>query len=291
MSNGRTMWFALDVARHRRSLMVDLQDEFGPAALALDVVLTAHAKEQNQGGEVRDGFSALAREAGMSGQGEVVRAFVERAAEIGWLDDLVVDEDGRRFEARVSGWKNDQDRARASWKKAGQRDAKKDPCLPDSGDGDKGGQGGDMSPVVPKCPPTAQHSTAQIRGREGAREPDLNAAANNDKLRSVVEVLRSCPRLTFDLELLGVAHALAAHPDADALRAAHIAVSNASDPNYRTTDAGKALRYALNELEVGEAKRSRHLAPVADRDRERAVREEEKASIARLMNNTRGDVA
>ncbi len=46
-----------------------------------------------------------------------------------------------------------------------------------------------------------------------------------------------------------VANTLAAFPTAEHVKAAHIAVTNASDPNYRTTDAGKALRYAFNELD------------------------------------------
>jgi hypothetical protein len=376
------MWFAQDVARHRRALLVELKAEHGAVAVAVDTVLEAHAKEQNDEGCIRDGFAAIAQEAGCSKQ--EARAFMEEAAQIGWLDDLVVDEDGRRFTVRVSGWKNDQDAAQSAWrgehgdasdaavdllaallgdgqarlsrevrqcaesegvawrtmqraaKRAGvvvERSGVRDghgttwrlplaplaplaPSWRDSGASDP--ESGEVvedrhSLAPPLAPLGATGASQQARGIEDAeaftratappahhstvneervgareREPDMTAAADDEHLRSVVEVLRSCPRLTFDLELLGVSHVLAAFPNGDAVRAAHIAVSNASDPNYRTTDAAKALRYALNELEVGEAKRSRHLAPVGDRDRERKVRDEERASIARLMNNTEG---
>lgn len=159
MSGGRTMWFAQDVARHRRALIVELQDEFGPVALALDNVLCAHAKEQNDGGAIRDGFASLAREAGMAGRADEVRAFVERAAAVGWLDDLNVDPDGRRFTCRVSGWRNDQDRATAAWRKAAQR--AKDEAGQTVTDRDKGETDRDKSRSGPKCPPTAQHSTGQ----------------------------------------------------------------------------------------------------------------------------------
>lgn len=114
MSAGRTMWFSVDVARHRRGLMVELQAEHGPVALAVDVVLCARAKEQNEGGQVREGFAAIARESGAPV--DEVRAFIEAASAIGWLDEFEVDGDGRRFRLRVSGWDADQDAGRAAWR-------------------------------------------------------------------------------------------------------------------------------------------------------------------------------
>jgi hypothetical protein len=274
MSGGRTIWWGKDCAWWEREAVVALGEEFGAEGPAILDWLSCKAKAQNDGGYVKAGFRSVARGCFIA-ELVTVSHVLSRAVTLGSLDDY--EESGVTFTCRISGWKADQARAGAAVRKAKSRE------FLDAGH-------------ALSRPVTVGHAelhTAPHRkeGEGDAREPDLNAAANDETLRSVVDVLRSCPRLTFDLELIGVAHSLAAYPNADAIRAAHIAVSNATDPNYRTTDAGKALRYALNELEVGEAKRSRHLAPVADRDRERAVRDEEKASIARLMNNTQGDVA
>lgn len=274
MSGGRTIWWGKDCAWWEREAVVALGEEFGAEGPAILDWLSCKAKAQNDGGYVKAGFRSVARGC-FIGELVTVSHVLSRAVTLGSLDDY--EESGVTFTCRISGWKADQARAGAAVRKAKSREFS------------------DASHAL-SHPVTVGHAESHTapnrnREREDAREPDLNAAANNDQLRSVVDVLRSCPRLTFDMELLGVAHALAAHPTADALRAAHIAVSNASDPNYRTTDAGKALRYALNELEVGEAKRSRHLAPVEDRERERSVRDQERASIARLMNNTTGETA
>jgi hypothetical protein len=83
------------------------------------------------------------------------------------------------------------------------------------------------------------------------REWGASAPANVDgeRLTAVVAVLRTAPRLTFDPIGAGVANVLAAFPNVDHVQAAHIAVSNVADPNYRTTDAAKALRFAINDLE------------------------------------------
>lgn len=158
MSGGRTLWLAQDVERHRRALMVELQDTFGPVALAVDVVLCAKAKLQNDpNGAIRDGFASVAREAGMAGRAKDVREFVEGANAIGWLDDLTVDEDGRRFSCRISGWKADQDRAYASWRKRDQR-ANGDLSPNTSRNGDKSPNG----PKLPNCPTTEQNRTEEL---------------------------------------------------------------------------------------------------------------------------------
>ncbi len=74
-------------------------------------------------------------------------------------------------------------------------------------------------------------------------------AINDEHTALVVAVLRTAPRLTFDPLLSGVSNVLAAYPNADHVKAAHIAVANVADPNYRTVDAAKALRYAIGDLE------------------------------------------
>ncbi len=84
----------------------------------------------------------------------------------------------------------------------------------------------------------------------GATTPTDPLSDMNDlRLAETVVILRESGRLTFDLELMGVHHALSANPGGDHVKAAHIAVSNASDPTYKTTDAGRALRYAFNDLD------------------------------------------
>lgn len=153
MSGGRTMWLATDVERHRRALMVELQDDFGTDALAVDVVLCAKAKLQNDDGAIRDGFASIARESGGPHIATTrAREVIERMGAIGWIDDLEIDPDGRRFRCRMSGWKNDQDRAYAAWRKREQRAGDQSP---------KPGSNGDKSPKRPKCPPTAQDSTEE----------------------------------------------------------------------------------------------------------------------------------
>lgn len=105
---------------------------------------------------------------------------------------------------------------------------------------------------------------------------DACAQIDDEKIRETVAILKECPRLTFDLELMGVAGALRAYPAVDHRQAAHTAVSNASDPNYRTTDAGRALRYALADLDrrsgqvrdlrAAHTGRREHPVDVADQD-------------------------
>lgn len=154
MSDGRTMWLAQDALRHRRSLMIELKADHGPVAIACDTVLVAHAKLQNDGGAIRDGFATIADEAGCSK--EQARAFIEDAAAIGWLDDLDVDEDGRRFTVRVSGWRADQNKARAAWRKQAQRDRDRPDDAPKPGVTDR-----DTPRSVTNGHPTAQHSTVR----------------------------------------------------------------------------------------------------------------------------------
>jgi len=100
---------------------------------------------------------------------------------------------------------------------------------------------------------------------------DACAQLDDSKVRETVEILKSCPRLTFDIELAGVTNALLAYPAVDHRQAAHTTVSNASDPNYRTTDAGRALRYALADLDKRgvrdfRASKREHPGDIADQE-------------------------
>jgi hypothetical protein len=130
----------------------------------------------------------------------------------------------------------------------------------------------------------SSHPHAQARGSGSGSVPvpavdvveDARAQIDDTKVQETVAILRTCPRLTFDLELMGVANALLAYPAVDHRQAAHTTVSNASDPNYRTTDAGRALRYALEDLDrrqgqvqdirAAHSKRREHPADAADAD-------------------------
>lgn len=158
MTGGRTIWLAQDAQRHRRALMIELKQEHGAVAIACDTVICSKAKLQgNERGVIRDGFASIAEEAGC-GRDEV-RAFVAHAAKIGWLDDLEVDEDGRRFNVRVSGWHVDQDKAYAAWRKRGLRSGGKNGDMSPNDD-----PNGDQSPPgtsVPECPTTGQDRTGQ----------------------------------------------------------------------------------------------------------------------------------
>lgn len=81
-----------------------------------------------------------------------------------------------------------------------------------------------------------------------------DASAKNPlavKLDEVVGVLRSQPRFSFDPGYAGVANMVAAHPNADHVAAAHVAVAWGSDPAYRTTNGARAFGYALADQKKG----------------------------------------
>ncbi len=94
----------------------------------------------------------------------------------------------------------------------------------------------------------------------GAGAPHLEQGISDEHTSAVVAVLRTAPRLVFDPLLAGVTNVLAAYPNVDHVQAAHIAVSNSADPTYRTTDAAKALRYAIQDL-ARQAPQPRGAAP------------------------------
>lgn len=116
---GRTTWWGKDAAWNRRELIVELGEEHGPAGPLVMDVLSCWAQEQRGGGHVRGGFRSLARET--FSDAAAVRAIVDNAAAIGAIDELEIDEDGRRFTCRVSGWGADQARAQAAFRKQAQR--------------------------------------------------------------------------------------------------------------------------------------------------------------------------
>jgi hypothetical protein len=138
---GRTSWWPCDAAEHDRELIVELGEEFGPGGPLAMRVLKDLAQQQRDGGRVRTGFRVLRQKTFVESI-DVVRAIVEHAASIGALDDLELDEDGRRFTCRVSGWMADQARGRAAIKKASQRERGDEPVTPE---GDASPSGVDTS--------------------------------------------------------------------------------------------------------------------------------------------------
>lgn len=152
---GRTTWWAKDAAWHRRELVVELGEEFGAEGPNVVDVLACWAQEQRAAGEVRGGFRILAREAFVTVSH--AQSIVERAAEIGALKDLTIDEDGRRFTCRVAGFRADQDRGRAAWRQAEKRSraGENDPGQAVT-DRDAQGTDRDESRRVTKRPPPDQ---------------------------------------------------------------------------------------------------------------------------------------
>jgi len=118
MSDGRTVWWPKDAAWWRREHVVALGEEFGPAGPAVFDWLTCEAKAQNDGGRVKAGVRSCARGSFVSV--EVVAAVLARAAALGALDDY--DAADGRFTARISGWEKDNERGRAAFRKAQQRE-------------------------------------------------------------------------------------------------------------------------------------------------------------------------
>lgn len=113
---------------------------------------------------------------------------------------------------------------------------------------------------------------------------------DGERLQAVVAVLRTAPRLTFDPMLAGVANTMAAFPGADHIQAAHVAVSNVADPNYRTVDAAKALRYAINDLERQQRPRGNASKPTAaDRRSEHDRLQDERRETALRVLSEQSD--
>jgi hypothetical protein len=119
MADGRTQWWPHDAARHRRELQVELGEEFGADGPFLVDVLWSWAQEQRAAGLVKGGFRTLARESFVTVSH--AQSIVSRAAQIGLLDDLEIDGDGRRFTCHCSGWASDTERGRAALRQAAKR--------------------------------------------------------------------------------------------------------------------------------------------------------------------------
>lgn len=113
---GRTYWWKKDAAWWDRSRVARLAMKYGPLGPAVLDWLSCHAKTLNDAGEVKSGYTAIAKgtcalvaETGSHWTPEnVVGPVVAYAVQIGALDDYVqLDDD--RFTCRISGWAEDQD--------------------------------------------------------------------------------------------------------------------------------------------------------------------------------------
>lgn len=140
--SGRTTWWAKDAAWWRRGRIVKLGREFGPAGPAVIDVLMGEAKQQGPSkghdGSVKADVASLSMCAFIDDDA-LVQAIVEKAAQIGLLDDFEDLGDGL-FTCRMSGWRSDVEMPLAAATKAAQR----------AGGNPKPAR---MSPDVPGCPP------------------------------------------------------------------------------------------------------------------------------------------
>lgn len=254
---GLTSWYPRDAAWHRRELIVELGEEFQSAAISTMDVLCAWAQEQRAGGLVRNGFRILAREAFVTVSH--AQSIVSRAAEIGLLDDLEIDDDGRRFSCRVSGWKADTERGRAALRQAAKRKSEAEPPEHTVTDPNV------SRDVTPSALPDIREGVCGARAREP--HPDATIAA-------VVDVLLQCSRLR--VERVGVENAIAAWPGRDHVRAARSVVTWASDPTFRQTNAAKLLMDALGKQTP---------AAVAQTDEKRERTERRMASLRALTGD------
>lgn len=177
--SGSTTWHPRDAAHHDRELIVELLDEFGPGGPYVDAVLRDLAGQQHNSGTVKAGFRSLSKKTGT--ERDECRRIVEYAAEIGVLDDLQLDADGRRFTCRISGWEADSTRGRAAMKKADARARKREDQAGDASTptGDTSPSNGDASGSVPprsdkrreekKDPQTPKGASRTAEQRESIR--------------------------------------------------------------------------------------------------------------------------
>lgn len=169
--SGRTLWLPKDAAWWRRSRIVELGQEHGPAGPAVIDWLTCEAKTQNPAkggdGSVKAGYPAIAH--GTFSDVATVQAVIETCVEIGLLDDF--EAHGRTFSARISGWHEDVEMPLAATRRQQQRTA--------ATTGDNGRQESVESPDVAECPPTGQDS----RGEDSTAPTSELAKASPDAIR------------------------------------------------------------------------------------------------------------
>ena len=119
MSDGRSVWYAEDADWMTWERVEILGGEMGGASISVLCALKCAAKRQAKGWLIKTGFTSLSKAAFTTP--EFARAAVERAAELGILDDLQIGE--FTFTCRVSGMAASERKARDAARKAADRDA------------------------------------------------------------------------------------------------------------------------------------------------------------------------
>jgi hypothetical protein len=222
---GRTSWWPCDAAEHDRELNVELGEEFGPLGPYVMRVLKDLAQQQRCA-TVRSGFRVM-RTKTFAKDTDQVREVIEFAAKIGALDDLAIDEDGRRFTCRISGWESDNARGRESIRKADQRrdlsqkNGTSDPVVPSERD---------MSGSVPH---TIPNQTIEESGGSSAVVVAHAAANKPSVVADVVALCQEAGISSPDLDM-SVLRVIDAYPQANHLQAANLAVCDLST-GRRTT--------------------------------------------------------
>lgn len=196
MADGKTYWWAKDAQWLQRDGIVELGTEFGAAGPLLLDALCGMAKLENDAGHVFTGYVAVARVAFTDP--DVCRQVIERAVEIGVLDDFEPAEDGRRFRVRVSGWQADQKKGRAADRDAQRRARAKTAALEDKpgpASGDVAERGNSRALTHTHAPvgtgqDRTEQNTSSLRSEE-PQPPMSNAARSTTTTidRSVVAEL------------------------------------------------------------------------------------------------------
>jgi hypothetical protein len=160
--SGRTSWWAKDSAWWRREGIVALQEECGLLGPAVVDWLTCEAKAQDDGGYVKSGCRTIAK--ALDSDAVTVGHALSQAVRLGLLDDL--EEADLKFTCRISGWRDEQEKALGAVRKARQRardaarEAAENPMVADDPPVGHSVTDRDMSRGVPESP--LQDRTEQV---------------------------------------------------------------------------------------------------------------------------------
>jgi hypothetical protein len=107
--------------------------------------------------------------------------------------------------------------------------------------------------------PTPTSTTAAAASASKAETTDPLTTVSDARLTATVEILRTCPQIRLDCELMGVIGALNAHPNDDHVKAAHRAIVIVNANRWTDADAGRVLWMAFKDVAVKPD--GRHLSP------------------------------
>ena len=240
-------------------------------ALAVTDVLDAWAQEQRDSGNLKGGFRTLARESFVTvshaqSPADTVRSFVSRAAELGVLDDLVIDPDGRRFTCRVSGWDSDSTRGRAALRQADKRNR----------DSEQGVTDGDVITSERDVSRDVTLGALEVEVEEKKEEREESAGAS-ERAAAVMAVFAETPAIP--ASSAGIENAVRAYPNGDHVMAARTVRSwLTSGADFKVRNAGSLLMSALSKQKPAGV-RDKTPAQVEDRfsKYDRAARRQEAA--------------